>query len=140
MALKLASNSVCGSVQARPRRIVSVAAHAAGPRSAPGTAQPLDSGSEACALTRRQAMLSAASAAFTAAGVAVAPQALAAQAAAVGSYLPASGVEDFVLFVPDKNKTPVRHLPAMECGAAFGIVRPRILLKAPQASLGPPTA
>ncbi|GMH43661.1 hypothetical protein BSKO_11583 [Bryopsis sp. KO-2023] len=33
-------------------------------------------------------------------------EALAAQAAPVGDYMPSAGVDDFVLFVPDKQKTP----------------------------------
>jgi hypothetical protein len=34
--------------------------------------------------------------------------AIAGEPQAVGGYLPPSGVEDFVKFVPDKQKTPVR--------------------------------
>lgn len=37
-------------------------------------------------------------------------QAVAAQTPEVGNYLPAAGVDDFVLFVPDRKKTPVSSL------------------------------
>lgn len=60
-------------------------------------------------LGRRTALLSVAAATLglTAAGNAVPPAAFAKDTAQVGTYLPASDIEGFSEFVPDRSKTPV---------------------------------
>lgn len=85
---------------ARPRASVVVARASSIP-----DAQPTD------AMLSRRAALAGAAASLVALNAA---QPMAVKAAppasqtAVGTYLPPAGVEDFVLFVPDSKKTPVR--------------------------------
>lgn len=105
--LKVKPQGAGGSVHLSHKRTVSVSTQAIGSQAPqPSSWQAAEVSLEPLAATRRQALLAALSAVVV--SVAVAPQdALAGQVAAVGTYLPPSGIEDFVLFVPDKARTPV---------------------------------
>lgn len=107
--LKVKPQGAGGSVHLSHKRTVSVSTQAIGSQAPqPSSWQAAKVSLEPLAATRRQALLAALSAVVVSAGVAFAPQdALAGQVAAVGTYLPPSGIEDFVLFVPDKARTPV---------------------------------
>jgi hypothetical protein len=66
---------------------------------------------------RRAALLAASSAALLPAGSAVA-------GTDVGSYLPKAGVDDFVLFVPDKTKTPAIRAGTVDSSKPYQFALP----------------